>query len=82
MQGTTVLLPSASNNPAGMISQALTIYKSLVNDPSTIGTIGGTKGDTSSEGSEHGIRLIEETVDEHNDAKEPGFSLQNRKKGA
>ncbi|CAB4271694.1 unnamed protein product [Prunus armeniaca] len=81
-QGTTVLLPSASNNPAGMISQALTIYKSLVNDPSTIAKIGGTKGDTSSEGSEHGIRLIEETVDEHNDAKEPGFSLQNRKKGA
>lgn len=77
-----MLLPSASNNPAGMISQALTIYKSLVNDPSTIATIGGTKGDTSSEGSERGIRLIEETVDEHNDAKEPGFSLQNRKKGA
>ncbi|XP_068330542.1 uncharacterized protein [Pyrus communis] len=82
-QGTTVLLPSASNNPAGMISQALSIYKSLVNNPSTLGSTGGTHSDdASSEGSDdHGVRMIEETTNQDN-AKESGFSLQNRKKGA
>ncbi|XP_050156846.1 uncharacterized protein LOC126630730 isoform X2 [Malus sylvestris] len=80
-QGTTVLLPSASNNPAAMISQALSIYKSLVNNPSTLGSTGGTHSDdASSEGSD-GVRMIEETTNQDN-AKESGFSLQNRKKGA
>ncbi|KAM1270147.1 hypothetical protein ACFX15_002167 [Malus domestica] len=80
-QGTTVLLPSASNNPAGMISQALSIYKSLVNNPSTLGSTGGTHSDASSEGSDHGVRMIEETKNQDN-AKESGFSLQNHNKGA
>ncbi|KAM1127060.1 hypothetical protein ACFX2B_041656 [Malus domestica] len=80
-QGTTVLLPSASNNPAAMISQALSIYKSLVNNPSTLGSTGGTHSDDASSERSDGVRMIEETTNQDN-AKESGFSLQNRKKGA
>lgn len=35
MQGTTVLLPNSASDPASMISQALVVYKSLINNPST-----------------------------------------------
>lgn len=34
-EGTTMLLPSAAANPANMIAQALTMYKSLVNNVSS-----------------------------------------------
>ncbi|XVF51122.1 hypothetical protein PTKIN_Ptkin04bG0159300 [Pterospermum kingtungense] len=37
-EGTTMLLPSSAANPANMIAQALTMYKSLVSDVSTNGS--------------------------------------------
>lgn len=55
-EGTTMLLPSTASNPANMIGQALTIYKSLVGNvngnalskDSHPGSLGNIKGDTSS----------------------------------
>ncbi|VVB15892.1 unnamed protein product [Arabis nemorensis] len=36
-EGTTMLLPSSAANPANMIAQALTMYKSLINDGANSG---------------------------------------------
>ncbi|KAG5036023.1 hypothetical protein JHK87_010933 [Glycine soja] len=40
-EGTTMLLPSSASNPANMMAQALTMYKSLLGNPSS-GKLSGT----------------------------------------
>ncbi|CAN8273657.1 unnamed protein product [Cochlearia groenlandica] len=84
-EGTTMLLPSTASNPASMIAQALTMYKSLVNN-------NGPKSDHQETSPVEGD--WENTVEKHNNTSEgyvnlsenqsitgePRFSLQSRNK--
>ncbi|XVF12787.1 hypothetical protein REPUB_Repub08aG0149800 [Reevesia pubescens] len=86
-EGTTMLLPSSAANPANMIAQALTMYKSLVSNASSDGSHGNfspelsrsTKDASSGEGGEiHKLRAVEARDTNH--GGQAGFSLQGSKK--
>lgn len=83
-----MLLPNSASNPASMMAQALTIYKSLIGNSSG----GVTREITQSEVSDSGSTIDSDLpAAEHyeSDTKtdfdvnvgEPVFSLQNNKKG-
>ncbi|XP_028795780.1 stomatin-like protein 2, mitochondrial [Neltuma alba] len=85
-EGTTMLLPSSASNPANMMAQALTMYRSLVANVSNDkleGTIsssipGQIEGDdTSSKGKDDDptVGTGRDEVPQHHD--KPGFSLQS-----
>ncbi|KAJ8748127.1 hypothetical protein K2173_012592 [Erythroxylum novogranatense] len=81
-EGTTILLPSDSANPANMMAQALTMYKSLVSNTSSDGSH-GTSARKTEEGKDH---PHSRETKEHNAAignkvrpDEPSFSLQSHK---
>ncbi|KAK4740446.1 hypothetical protein SAY87_032388 [Trapa incisa] len=87
-EGTTLLLPSSAANPANMIAQALTMYKSLVNNAPSGGTNGPALTRRSAESEEKSTP--EDIVDEvhvppsrkeSTTRHEPSFSLQNPRKG-
>ncbi|KAE8649316.1 stomatin-like protein 2, mitochondrial [Cucumis sativus] len=82
-EGTTMLLPSSAANPANMMAQALTIYKNLVGNVSSVeaGTSGLNEGMKESNlaaeiggDSNQTVRVMDEV--EHD---RPGFSLQTPK---
>ncbi|KAK8516121.1 hypothetical protein V6N13_025645 [Hibiscus sabdariffa] len=86
-EGTTMLLPTSAANPANMIAQTLTMYKSLIHNASIDGSPvsrshelpESTKhvpGDTG--GEILNPRAVEERDSSHVD--QPGFSLQSSKK--
>ncbi|KAH7543697.1 hypothetical protein JRO89_XS15G0001700 [Xanthoceras sorbifolium] len=83
-EGTTMLLPTAASNPASMIAQALTMYKSLVNNVPKNGS-----NEIASPGLLEDVKAeapSEEFMDESPttpriDDTGPGFSLQKPKKG-
>ncbi|MBA0709193.1 hypothetical protein Golax_024246 [Gossypium laxum] len=87
-EGTTMLLPSSAANPANMIAQALTMYKSLVSNSSTVdshvnnslelsrSTKHAPPGET--EGEIPNPRAVEARDTNH--VGEVGFSLQSSKK--
>ncbi|MBA0796098.1 hypothetical protein Gohar_006896, partial [Gossypium harknessii] len=87
-EGTTMLLPSSAANPANMIAQALTMYKSLVSNSSTgdshvnnsfelsRSTKHAPPGET--EGEIPNPRAVEARDTNH--VGEVGFSLQSSKK--
>ncbi|EOY23741.1 hypothetical protein QUC31_008405 [Theobroma cacao] len=86
-EGTTMLLPSSAANPANMIAQALTMYKSLVSNVSTDGSHvnispelsrrikDGPSGET--EGETPNPRVVDTMATNH--ASHTGFSLQSSK---
>lgn len=84
-EGTTMLLPSSAANPASMMSQALTIYKSLIGDAS-----GSNRSRAISQpGSEEDVKSNGLFGDENSSTSSttdadhysgPGFSLQSSKK--
>lgn len=80
-----MLLPSSAANPANMMAQALTIYKSLVGNVSSgeargSGLIEGIKeSDLSAEMVGESNRTVRRVVDEDQNGS-PGFSLQSPKK--
>lgn len=83
-----MLLPSASSNPANMISQALAVYKSLINNTPSKGPDGTSSpvllGDVQSEApSQESVDDSSWTSieDERVRSRENGFSLQSPKKG-
>ncbi|XP_038708277.1 stomatin-like protein 2, mitochondrial [Tripterygium wilfordii] len=83
-EGTTMLLPSAAANPANMMAQALTMYKSLIGNVSEDTTApknlyqGGTKDtDRTTEATEESPPAP--TIDDAGHFSEPGFSLQRPK---
>ncbi|XP_058105127.1 uncharacterized protein LOC131248727 [Magnolia sinica] len=89
-EGTTLLLPSTAANPASMMAQALTIYKSLVgNAPSTTGPqeisqsgpLDRSKGDGSPSHAKDETPVTDATVASAPAAfpVEPVFSLQSPK---
>ncbi|GAV79173.1 Band_7 domain-containing protein [Cephalotus follicularis] len=81
-ESTTMLLPSTASNPANMIAQALTMYKSLIGNVSTEDShnissprlIRGMKDDASSESGYGDTKTA-------GHLEEPGFSLQSPKIG-
>ncbi|XWS61446.1 hypothetical protein CRYUN_Cryun07bG0126400 [Craigia yunnanensis] len=83
-EGTTMLLPSSAANPANMIAQALTMYKSLLSNVSTDGshvnisrsTKNVPSGET--EGEILNPKVVESRDTSHVD--QVGFSLQDSKK--
>ncbi|KAG2708711.1 hypothetical protein I3760_05G205200 [Carya illinoinensis] len=90
-EGTTMLLPSGVANPASMMAQALTIYKSLIGNVSSdrsqetsspVLTIGGKRNASSGE-TENESATVHKTADKgHLGTSQPGFSLQSPYKGA
>ena len=90
-QGTTILLPSATGNPANIMAQAFTMYKSLLGNVSNGGRNGSSSlaESTSAESVDSTTVLednassfaIKSTGESARDNGEPGFSLQSRKKG-
>lgn len=85
-EGTTMLLPSAAANPANMMAQALTMYKSLVGNVSGDGSHGtsppalttGVKGDAPSGETWDESHTTAKTADRgHGGHGKPGFSLQS-----
>jgi len=90
-QGTTILLPSATGNPANIMAQAFTMYKSLLGNVSNGGRNGSSSlaESTSAESVDSTTVLednassfaIKSTGESARDNGEPGFSLQSPKKG-
>ncbi|KAE8077587.1 hypothetical protein FH972_016139 [Carpinus fangiana] len=89
-EGTTMLLPSSAANPASMMAQALTIYKSLIgngtgdgsHEASSPALMLDVKGDASS--GETGVEgsTTAKTADKgHLGNSKPGFSLQSPHEG-
>ncbi|XP_022738551.1 stomatin-like protein 2, mitochondrial [Durio zibethinus] len=87
-EGTTMLLPSSAANPANMIAQALTMYKSLVSDVSTDGShvnpspeLSRSTMDAPSAKTEGEIQNPRAAVArDTNHVGQAGFSLQGSKK--
>ncbi|KAJ6359516.1 hypothetical protein OIU76_001112 [Salix suchowensis] len=67
-EGTTILLPSATGNPANIMAQAFTMYNNLL-------------GNVSGGGSDESSSLMEAKDESARDNGETGFSLQRRQKG-
>ncbi|KAH8487762.1 hypothetical protein H0E87_026368 [Populus deltoides] len=90
-EGTTILLPSATGNPANIMAQAFTMYKSLLGNVSNSGRNGSSSlaESTSAESMDSTTVLadnassfaIKSTGESARDNGEPGFSLQSREKG-
>ncbi|GMN44267.1 hypothetical protein TIFTF001_013460 [Ficus carica] len=86
-EGTTMLLPSSASNPANMMAQALTMYKSLIgNVPKNVlhetpaGTVGDVKGDDHSEEiGDESTRCTARTAKTVHREEGPTFSLQSPK---
>ncbi|XP_031253549.1 stomatin-like protein 2, mitochondrial [Pistacia vera] len=86
-QGTTMLLPSAASNPASMIAQAITMYKSLLGNVPNDGTqetsLPGLlegKGDApSGESGDESPKTAR--IPDTDRFVDPSFSLQSPKKG-
>lgn len=87
-----MLLPSGVANPASMMAQALTMYKSLIGNVSSYRShetsspvlkIGGKRNGSSGE-TENECATTHKTADigGHLDNSKPGFSLQSPYKGA
>jgi hypothetical protein len=89
-QGTTMLLPSSAANPASMMAQALTIYKSLIgkvpgdgsHEASSPALTLSVKGDASSRETGDECPTFAKTDDKgHLGNSKPGFSLQSHNEG-
>ncbi|KAM4068551.1 hypothetical protein ACB094_12G021100 [Castanea mollissima] len=89
-EGTTMLLPSSAGNPANMMAQALTMYKSLIGNVSSVGShdtsstklAAGVKGDASGETGNESPTTAKTTDTGYLGDIKPGFSLQSPNKGA
>lgn len=90
-EGTTMLLPSSTANPASMMAQALTMYKSLIGNVASDGSHEASspalaldvKRDASSgETGEESSKTAATADKGHLDNSQPGFSLQSPHKGA
>ncbi|GMJ00499.1 stomatin-like protein 1 [Hibiscus trionum] len=85
-EGTTMLLPSSTANPANMIAQALTMYKSLVKNASADGSHTNVSHELPKStkdaryGEPEGETLDPTRSVEARDTSQPGFSLQSPKK--
>ncbi|XP_022722617.1 stomatin-like protein 2, mitochondrial [Durio zibethinus] len=87
-EGTTMLLPSSAANPANMIAQALTMYKSLVSDVSTDGSrvnispelSGSTKNAPSGETESEILNPKAKEARDSSHVGQAGYSLQASKK--
>lgn len=87
-QGTTMLLPSSASNPANMVAQALTMYKSLIgNVPRNVlhetraGTGEDAKGDIySQEVGDESTNTARTAKTVHREEVKPVFSLQGPEK--
>ncbi|XP_010241073.1 PREDICTED: stomatin-like protein 2, mitochondrial [Nelumbo nucifera] len=84
-EGTTMLLPSTAANPASMMAQALTIYKSLIGNSTGVGTYEVSQsrpsGNTDSDHSgQTGVEIPAPDAEAEADWREPVFSLQSPKK--
>ncbi|KAI9110803.1 hypothetical protein K1719_018241 [Acacia pycnantha] len=95
-ESTTMLLPSSASNPANMMAQALTMYKSLLGDvsskkivgstPTSIGEIeendhsGKAKNKSSSNITQQGSPATSTTTDYEDSINKPVFTLQSPKK--
>ncbi|XP_038991216.1 stomatin-like protein 2, mitochondrial [Hibiscus syriacus] len=87
-EGTTMLLPSSTANPANMIAQALTMYKSLVKNASADGSYTNVahelpKSTKDAPGEPEGETLdLSKSVEARDTSHDgqPVFSLQNPKK--
>lgn len=76
-----MLLPSSVSNPANMMAQALTMYKSMIGNVSSghetsLGITAGVKGDSSSE---ERVDESTKTPKTANNSSQPEFSLQSHK---
>ncbi|KAF5732461.1 SPFH/Band 7/PHB domain-containing membrane-associated protein family isoform 1 [Tripterygium wilfordii] len=82
-EGTTMLLPTAAANPANMMAQALTMYKSLIGNVSkdtipTNSSQGGPK-DTNHTTEPTEVSQPSPTIEDAGHPSEPVFSLQRPK---
>uniref|UniRef100_A0A6N2LL20 Band 7 domain-containing protein n=1 Tax=Salix viminalis TaxID=40686 RepID=A0A6N2LL20_SALVM len=89
-EGTTILLPSATDNPANIMAQAFTMYRSLLGNVSSGGHNRSSLAESTSaetvdpatiledNASSFAIKSTDESARENG---EPGFSLQSGKKG-
>ncbi|KAL1329101.1 hypothetical protein HN51_046244 [Arachis hypogaea] len=83
-EGTTMLLPSSASNPANMMAQALTMYKSLLGNVSgnkSSSTSGQLEGnDSSGEGKDEGTATATSALEDPDHHEKTGFSLQSPKR--
>ncbi|RYR75141.1 hypothetical protein Ahy_A02g009817 isoform D [Arachis hypogaea] len=83
-EGTTMLLPSSASNPANMMAQALTMYKSLLGNVSgnkSSSTSGQLEGnDSSGEGKDEGTATATSALENPDHHEKMGFSLQSPKR--
>ncbi|XP_015944985.1 uncharacterized protein LOC107470118 [Arachis duranensis] len=83
-EGTTMLLPSSASNPANMMAQALTMYKSLLGNVSgnkSSSTSGQLEGnDSSGEGNDEGTATNTSALEIPDHHEKTGFSLQRPKR--
>ncbi|KAL1290637.1 stomatin-like protein 2, mitochondrial isoform X2 [Arachis ipaensis] len=83
-EGTTMLLPSSASNPANMMAQALTMYKSLLGNVSgnkSSSTSGQLEGNNSSgEGKDEGTATATSALEIPDHHEKTGFSLQSPKR--
>ncbi|GMY07682.1 stomatin-like protein 2, mitochondrial [Fagus crenata] len=88
-ESTTMLLPSSAGNPANMMAQALTMYKSLIGNVSNVGSHAtstpelteGGKGNPSGETGYESSTTYKTTDKGHLGHSKPEFSLQSPNKG-
>ncbi|XP_051143719.1 uncharacterized protein LOC127260091 [Andrographis paniculata] len=88
-EGTTMLLPSSASNPANMMAQALTIYKSVIgkgpgSEADQSSQTGSTSGPTKTnalswEAGDESHETGESADQNGSDAGKPVFSLQSQK---
>ncbi|XP_060963545.1 uncharacterized protein LOC133033032 [Cannabis sativa] len=85
-EGTTMLLPSSASNPANMMAQALTMYKSLVGNNTSSNGVHKTPGETIAKVEDEGDDAPYESAYTSRTPKiapreeeKPGFSLQSPK---
>ncbi|KAJ6677461.1 STOMATIN-LIKE PROTEIN 2 MITOCHONDRIAL [Salix viminalis] len=89
-EGTTILLPSATDNPANIMAQAFTMYRSLLGNVSSGGHNRSSLAESTSAETVDPATILEDnassfaiksTDESARDNGEPGFSLQSGKKG-
>ncbi|KAJ6294723.1 hypothetical protein OIU76_022742 [Salix suchowensis] len=89
-EGTTILLPSATDNPANIMAQAFTMYRSLLGNVSSGGHNHSSLAESTSAETVDPATILEDsassfaiksTDESARDNGEPGFSLQSGKKG-
>ncbi|KAF3785045.1 Stomatin-like protein 2 [Nymphaea thermarum] len=86
-EGTTLLLPSSTANPASMMAQALSIYKSLIGNglrytdqSASSGSTDERKDDVSSKPSGESLESDSGTASSNTFLGDPVFTLQSHKK--